>query len=109
MVPAIQVTSGAFKILPRPVRTDICPALDCSAGFPVADLGERPGRLLPPPILGKEIKRNHGQKKKTGLGQAKQGLDMPLLSAQTKSGSPIYCLELLVVTACHRICDKQNP
>ena len=37
------------------------------------------------------------------------GLDPPLLSAQTKSGSPIYCLKLSCGTAYHQIWTSKIP
>ena len=100
-----KLSSGAFKILPQPVRTDICPALDCSGGF---SSGGSRGEALGAPVFWVRNEKNHGRKK-NWQGKQNIGLDTPLVSVQTKTGSPIYCVELHGGTVCHQICDKQNP
>ena len=58
-----KLSSGAFNILPRPVRTDICPALDCSGGF---SSGGSRGEARGAPVFWVRNEKNHGRKKKTG-------------------------------------------
>ena len=54
------------------------------------------------------MKKKITEGKNNRLGKQTSSGWPPLLSAQTKSGSPIYCLEFLSGTVCHQIFAKSK-